>query len=124
MVLFFFAGGAGSEFDKALALLEPDGVGVRFGSGDVDVDVDVDVELEVTPALLRELTGDGKAVVSGPGLSGNAIVGNDTPVDGAPGVNCRLENPLVPVVLELELVCDALEALRVVPDPEPDPVPD
>ena len=156
MVLFFLAGGAGSEFDKALALLEPD--------VDADVDVDVGVELvdpevdefdefqgaarnegvegadgvvrpdvvEVVPALLRALTGDGKAVVSGPGLSGKAIVGNDTPVEGAPGVNCRLENPFVPVVFELELVCDVFEAVRVEADPEPvtvldpnpDPVPD
>jgi hypothetical protein len=82
VVLFFFGSGVGSEFGEALALLEPLAV-VEFADPKVD-------RFE-----------DG---VFGPGLSGKAIVGNETPVDGLPGVNCRLEKPLVPVVLELELV--------------------
>jgi hypothetical protein len=140
VVLFFFAGGAGSEFEAALAVLGPDvdvDVAVELGDPEVDefdeaegaarcvgVDGLVRPVVEAAPELLRALTGDGKAVVSGPGLSGKAIVGNDTPVDGAPGVNCRLENPLVPVVFELELARDVFEPVRVEVDPDPDPLPD
>jgi hypothetical protein len=123
VVLFFFAGGPGSLFDKRpVLLLEPD---EAVETADLEVvEFDDFVEFDglreaevrdggagaVRPEVVLALAGAGKVVVSELGLSGKAIVGNDAPVDGAPGVNCRLEKPLVPVVFEFDPVCAELEA--------------
>jgi hypothetical protein len=103
-VVLFLVGGAGTAFDGVPELF------AVFDAGDAAETDETDGTDKFEAELLLVLTGDDKEVPPGLGLSGKTITGIDAPVFGVPGVNWRFVNPLVPVVFEFELLCDALGA--------------